>query len=289
MKTIITNLFAIGCLSNLLGETIVPVPEETKRISMYIATGDQAALAEFAQNKDNETEFRQMALEHLTDKIVLAKIAQNDENEWIRMRAAGMLNDQLLLADFAENGKDMSVRLNAIVSITNTVILMKLALNDNNANIRYHAMRTLNDQTLLVEFVKDVNNPLIFRRNAVGSLTDKAVLLELVEINEDGGIRNAAIRRLGELNKKNETDEERIDVIKLQEEIKKEEAMISNLTNDNANIVINTTEDESLKNETTTTSSKWLFVSIIGLLFLSFSAVFLLIRKQRIIKGEKTK
>ena len=118
MKTIITNLFAIGCLSNLLGETIVPVPEETKRISMYIATGDQAALAEFAQNKDNETEFRQMALEHLTDKIVLAKIAQNDENEWIRMRAAGMLNDQLLLADFAENVKDIREK---ILSKPNTV------------------------------------------------------------------------------------------------------------------------------------------------------------------------
>jgi len=79
-----------------------------------------------------------------------------------------------------------------------------------------------------------------------------------------------------------------IDVIQLQEEIKMQEAMVSNFTNGHENLTAYTTNDVLFKNETNTTSPKWLFVSIIGLLFFSFFAVFLLIRKQRIFK-EKTK
>ena len=66
-------------------------------------------LADIAKNDEVST-VRFVAVERLTDQIVLADIAGTDKSEEICMKALDGVADQSLLAEIAKTGKDARVR-----------------------------------------------------------------------------------------------------------------------------------------------------------------------------------
>jgi len=109
------------------------------------------------------------------------------------------MDDQVALAKIAKSNKDERTRFMALRRLEDQVFLMEIATNneDENERIRYEAAQRLNDQALLEEFAKNFKDKHA-RQRAVCSLTNKVVLLEIAQNDNEAWIRFEAIRKLGD-------------------------------------------------------------------------------------------
>jgi len=237
-------------------------------------------LSDIAKNDENE-QVRLSAAKKTNNQVVITEIARSTKEDWIRAEAIKKLEDKDVIREFLKN-EDIAVRLAVAMGLDDKILLEKFVKDIKNAVLRWHAVEKLDDQTFLAELAKNDIDSLV-RQVATWKLTDKSLLSELAKNDKNEKVRDTATRKLTELNKM-ETKEQPLSPAVITNETKQ-----SNPETQLPKITVNSTDDESLKNKTTTTSLKWFFMSMIGLLFFSFFAVFLLIRKLRILKGEKTK
>jgi hypothetical protein len=60
-------------------------------IISYLSDSDQEILAEVAK-REQDPNYRRIAIDKLKNQVVLADIAKNDKEDWLRKRAAARLN-----------------------------------------------------------------------------------------------------------------------------------------------------------------------------------------------------
>ena len=111
-----------GGLQNLVRPAWKNSDERVRQAAAERAT-NQSVLAKIAQNKDENLSVREAAMARVTNQSVLAKIAQNkDENLSVREAAMARVTDQEILADVAKN-------------VAETVLLRSQSLDPGAANV----------------------------------------------------------------------------------------------------------------------------------------------------------
>ena len=175
---------------------------------------------------------RQRAVLKLTDQALLARIAKEDDVDWVRASAVSTLRDQALLADVAAYARDDYVRRRAVEKLTDQAVLARLveelyfvvsenlmdritdettlariALESQGDQVRERAVERLTEQSVLVrpapllpirllaQIALEDESPSV-RAAAVKKLTDQTLLTKIATEDEDWRVRIAAVRRL---------------------------------------------------------------------------------------------
>jgi hypothetical protein len=163
---------------------------------------DQGVLAEIAKNADEDF-IRLEAIKKLTDQNVLAEIAKNDNDSYVRIEAAEKLTEltlaQQVFAGLAKNNNDNTVRRKAVTNLTDQSILAYVAQNDNDHRIRMDAAEKLIDQTLAQKVfaaIAKYGNSSLVRERAIEKLTDQSILADIAQKNRDSDVRMKAAEKL---------------------------------------------------------------------------------------------
>ena len=103
---------------------------------------------------------RREAVDKLTDQAVLADLAKNDAEYYVRWGAVKKITDQAVLTDVAENDKNCYVLLAVAEKLTDQTLAQKvyayLAKNSADDDVRLKAAGKLTDQTLAQEIYAEV-------------------------------------------------------------------------------------------------------------------------------------
>jgi len=144
----------------------------------------QALLARIASNNEDKW-MRQEALWRLTDEALLAEISGESKNAWARMDARKRL----------EEVRRHSAALAAVENLADQAALAEVAKNTRHWMVRRAAASKLTDQALLAEIV---NPPQNFRviLAALGNLTNQAALADIARNAGTEEVRGAAVKRL---------------------------------------------------------------------------------------------
>jgi hypothetical protein len=98
--------------------------------------------------KSENWERREKAVNKLTDQSVLADVAKNDRNGYVRLVAVKKLTDQSVLADVAKNDEDEYVRDVALGKLTDQSVLADIAQYEENWDVKKLAADKLSDVDL---------------------------------------------------------------------------------------------------------------------------------------------
>jgi len=167
---------------------------------------DQAVLADLAKN-DAEYYVRWGAVKKITDQAVLTDVAENDKNCYVLLAVAEKLTDQTLAqkvyADLASNYVD-DVRLRAAEKLTDQTLAQKvyayLAKNSADDDVRLKAAGKLTDQTLAQKAYADLAKKAAddVRLEAAGKLTDQTLAQEIYAEVKKSASSSDARREAGE-------------------------------------------------------------------------------------------
>lgn len=166
---------------------------------------NEALLAGVARNAV-EPAVRSAALRKITDQSVIADIAKNDKNVSVRMNAAEMLVDksieQEICADIAKHGKYTNDgegywRNEAFHKLTDQVLLADVAKNAEDHGFRTWASEKLTDPKVLSDFVRSVDYAV--SKGVVQNISDRALLIEILEKAKSSDVRVEAMRKSGVL------------------------------------------------------------------------------------------
>jgi uncharacterized DUF497 family protein len=138
---------------------------------------------------------RSVAVKKLTNQAVLARIAVEDENRFVRHDAVNTLTDQSQLAKIVVEHKDYKMRLAAVEKLNNQSLLKKIAMEAKNLEIRCAAVKRLTDQELLVRLAMKAEF-LEIRIAAIGNIKDQVLLRQWVENKPQAAIRQAAVKQI---------------------------------------------------------------------------------------------
>ena len=140
----------------------------SSRFRMVQLLTDEAFLVDVIKNAA-DWEVRQMAVQRLTNQVLLARIAieemamdiegKSEEDaakmQWsekmVRDTATMRLKDQALLVEVAKNCPDEDIRGTAVGLLSDQTIIADFAKNDKATIVRKRAIEKLNDQTLLTK------------------------------------------------------------------------------------------------------------------------------------------
>jgi uncharacterized protein YihD (DUF1040 family) len=157
---------------------------------------DRALVARMAV-QDKEDFVRTAAVSRLKDQSLLSRIALHDGDPSARRAAAKRLDDQVSLARLAVKDPEESVRQAAVERLTNQAVLYRIALHDSDEGIRMAAVERMTDQALLVSIVR-VSKQLDIRQAAIGRLTDQVLLREWATKNPQAAVRQGAVRQIAD-------------------------------------------------------------------------------------------
>jgi len=157
----------------------------TKAVKAIEKVTDKNKLARIAVEAPT-SDARVAAISKINDQTVLTNIAKNDENEWVRETAVEKLTDQIVLAYVAKNEEETSkVRSVAIKKLTDQTVLTDIAKNDK--WLRVEAIRKLTNQTVLANIAKNDKGQRE-RTEAVEKLTDQTILTEIAKTENDAWV-----------------------------------------------------------------------------------------------------
>lgn len=182
---------------------------------------------------------RKAAIEKLTDRTLLAEVAQsNPHNVSLLMAVSEKLGDQKILADIAcQPERPTSARLAALDKLTDSALarkvfaeIMQKAEKSDDSNTRMEAVRLLTTQNLLADLAQ--NDPdFAVREAAAAKLTDQAVLAQVAQKDSFFTVRLKAVAKL--------TDQELLfHIAKMDQEFQVREAAVAQLTDQAALIQI---------------------------------------------------
>jgi hypothetical protein len=168
----------------------------TLRIAAAEKCTDQTMLAKVAVEDENPY-VREAAIKNsnLTDQAVLAKVAVEDKNRQVSYAAFKRLTEQAALAKVAVEHKDSYVRNDAVKKLTDQATLAKVAVKDRMFTVRRAAFSRLTDQAMLAKVALEGEDSSICE-SAVKMLTDQAVLAKLAWTARWHSVSKAAIANL---------------------------------------------------------------------------------------------
>jgi hypothetical protein len=126
-------------------------------------------------------------MDKLTDPQLLAKVAQEaDYAGGVRAAAlkglADHLTDQILVSRLALEAKDAGVRMTAVAKLTDQSSLARIAMEDEDAQVRLYAVHNLTDQMLISRVLEKAQDAAL-RRATLKKLTDQALLSKFIGQN----------------------------------------------------------------------------------------------------------
>lgn len=156
---------------------------------------DQLILARIAQEIPGLcVDVRNTAIMQLTDQSILTTIARNDHNSIVREAAITKLDDQSVLATIAQNDLGRSVREAAITKLTDQSILAAIAQNDPDWAVRVAATKKLDDQSVLAMIAQNDLDSIV-RQAAIKKITNQRILSDIAINN----ICNEGLFALGKM------------------------------------------------------------------------------------------
>ena len=169
---------------------------------------NQNALADVAKNAKG-WRVRTTAIDKITDQNVLAGavktgIVETPEERFHWRLAVETLTDQALLADLAKNAEDSFIRCEAIRGLADQDMLVDMAKTDSDADVREAAARRLDDshplkQMKYAEVAKNEANP-NERIKAVQKLTNINALITLLKTEKSKDVVEQITKRINEQN-----------------------------------------------------------------------------------------
>lgn len=170
---------------------------------------------------------RSKAVIKIKSQKVLASIAKNDRDEWVRLNTIDHINDENLIADLAKDDYSSRVRASAVANLDtakwqelfagivkkdrssdvrveaveklNAVkwqsLLADVAENDEDDHVKETAVKKVNDQNLLTQIVKNNDTRSIYE-NALKKISDQNLLRDIVVNGEYSESRAAALEKL---------------------------------------------------------------------------------------------
>jgi hypothetical protein len=194
-----------------------------------------AALEELEDQKDlawiakNDPDLARRALEKLQDQEVLTEVLKKidplykyeyddpyaertiyarkiDYKNIVTDDILSKVKDQKLLADLAKNANSNKIRLGAMILLDDSKwqdLLIDIFKNDEDFEVRNEAISQITDQDFLAETVRNEEIPVDLRATAVRrSITDIAIIDDIVQNHEDENIRQQARFQLEDLRRK---------------------------------------------------------------------------------------
>ena len=165
----------------------------------------QAVLAGIAKN-DGCDNVRMAAFKNLSDQPWIAHVVKNEKG-WnnhkenaMHREAAEKLTDPTVLADIAKNARDDWVRKHAIQNMSDQAVLADIAKHDKDGGIRMKAAKKLADKTLAQKVfagvVKDEKTHDLYRGDAIECLTDPTTLTDIKNNDKNWHFRKMAEKQL---------------------------------------------------------------------------------------------
>jgi TolA-binding protein len=153
------------------------------------SSNDQIVLAKIAL-EDEDSYVRTTAVKKLADRIVLAKIAVEDRDYFVRLTAVEKLIDQPLLAKIAVEDESYAVRCAAAENknLTDLSLLAKIAVEDTNFIVRNAAARRFINQNSYL------HTPSALK--VVVGAKDQATITRIALEDQDPDIRIVAVDKL---------------------------------------------------------------------------------------------
>jgi hypothetical protein len=157
-------------------------------------TNDQTLLAKIATENEDRW-IRQAAVEKITDQTLLKKFATEDKYENVRIAAVNNIIDQVVINNIVTHDADERVQVAAVKKLTDQRMLAKFAIENINLNIRCAAVKNLYDQEVLKKIATGKDYTFI-RVVAVNNLTDQTLLKKFATEDKEPSVREAAVGRI---------------------------------------------------------------------------------------------
>jgi len=197
-KVLPVLLLLAGCrpLAQANEETKADDEEMKSVLAMEAIEETEANNAPWTNDEDMMVIAAMDAIHNITDKATLRDLAMNDKNPYMRIEAAWKLDDQALYAEIAKNQKEeYMVRYYIIQRLKDQNLIAEIAINDTDWEVREAATMNLNDKTLIAEILKNKDEEIAVRMEALRKLDDQAIYEEYARYPQEN-MRALAAGRL---------------------------------------------------------------------------------------------
>ena len=226
-KQIIKSLLLLLTIIPLLYGETVEFDENIKRQMMVRELTNQVIIAEYAKNdpdlhvrwvasdmlndqtlisdiaqKSVYSDARMRAVMKLADLSIVESIAKNDGADVVRNHAELRLESQVLLDDLAKNDSLVGVDNSATFPIDEMIMLMMQVKHGSEEQPRLWAAKKLQYQPALQDFATNSTRQSAMRQEAITHLADKSLVQRIAKNDKDESVRQSAMSRLDDLNKK---------------------------------------------------------------------------------------
>ena len=176
---------------NICGCTSLITKYSTSKREAELSVTDQDISAKVAF-EDEENFVRSIATSRLSDQKHLVKLALEDKANVVRGAAVARVTDQNVLIRVVLEDRNWRVRMTAATKLTDQQILAKVALSDVNWHVRMAAAGNLEDQKALAKMVLEDKSSYV-RKVALSRLTDREILARVILEDRDEEVRKAAV------------------------------------------------------------------------------------------------
>lgn len=130
----------------------------------------------------------EMRISNSSDQVLLAKIAGNDKNKFVRATAAKKLLDQNLLLQIIKKDTERWVREAAVEALTDETILIEVAWMESDCYTSAKAVEKITNQKVLAEIAKEAKDWVV-RQRAVELIQDEKILEEIARTDKSEYVR----------------------------------------------------------------------------------------------------
>jgi len=156
---------------------------------------DQGLRAKIAQDHKNGG-IRFGAVTNLKDQDALKKVFLYDKESKVRQAALHRLTDQSYLAEIAKTDADPTLRKIAVTMLSGQAVIEEIASSDKDRNVRLAAIEKLDDQSYLVEIAKNDNDSMV-NMAALKKITDSDMILSIARQAANDSVKQEAMKKLG--------------------------------------------------------------------------------------------
>jgi hypothetical protein len=148
--------------------------------------------------KYGDTQARKDAVRKLTNQVLLARIAQTDEDGDVRLSAISMITDQALLVSLAQENDFRDIGLAAVKMLTDEALLANVDRKTDSivaGPAALVAIERISAQPILADLAKTAK-PNEIRLAAIAKISDQALLADVAKVDRSSDIRSAALAKL---------------------------------------------------------------------------------------------
>lgn len=164
--------------------------------------------------------FRIEELNNIQEEDALLEIAKTDTMSVVRIEAVKRIKNEDALIKVAKTGNFMDVRIEALNNIQDEDALLEIAGKDNFIKVRIEAVKRIKNEGSLVKIAK-TNEYKDVRIEAVKNIKDEDALLKIAKTNESASVCKEARKAIDKIQKKAETQSERVRPISASEKPRK--------------------------------------------------------------------